>query len=142
MKALTLTLALVGVLSACQASLGTEFRATVVQPDGSYAMPVVLSDQTGLVTAIESAPGDGAGALPSVQPDPADSNAVIVSWGTGACDDDTGVTLQRSATGFRMDIVVSSGFDLGCTAQLLIRGLRVRLSETVPVDAIEVSGGL
>src|SRR5919112_1638047 len=100
MKALTL--ALVAVVSGCQSPLGTQFRATVVQPDASYPMPVVLGDQTGLVTAIESAPGDRAGLLPSVKADPDDSNAVIVSWGTGACDDDTGVSLQRLSAGFRM----------------------------------------
>jgi hypothetical protein len=140
MKALTL--ALVVMVSACQAPAGTQFRATVVQPDGSYAMPVVLGDQTGLVTAIEAAPGDGGSERPSVQPDPDDPNAVIVSWGTGACDDDTAVALRRSGAGFRMDIVVHEGLNLGCTAQLLFRGLRVRFSESVPDDAIDVFGGL
>ena len=114
----------------------------MAQPDGSYAMPVVLGDQTGLVTAIESAPGEGGGDLPSVQPDPDDPNAVNVTWGTGACDDDTGIALQRSGARFRMDIVVNAGFSLGCTAQLLFRGLRVRFSEAVPADAIDVFGGL
>jgi hypothetical protein len=102
----------------------------------------VLGDQTGLVTAIESAPGEGDGEGPSVRPDPDDPKAVIVSWGTGACDDDTGVALQRSGAGFRMDIDVHEGFNLGCTAQLLFRGLRVRFSEAVPADAIDVFGGL
>jgi len=136
-----LTLALVAVLSSCQAPAGTQFRATVVQPDGSYAMPVVLGDQTGLVTAIESAPFEGYVELPSVRPDPNDPNAVIVSWGTGACDDDTSLALQRSGPGFRIDIAVNAGFTLACTAQLLYRGLRIQFSTAVSADAFDVFGG-
>jgi hypothetical protein len=139
MKALTL--ALVAVLSACHAPAGTQFRTTVVQPDGSYAMPVVLGDQTGLVSAIESVPGQAGAELPSVGPDADDPSAVIVTWGTGACDDDTTLALQRSGLGFRIDIAVNAGFNLACTAQILIRGLRIQFSEPVSADAFEVFGG-
>jgi hypothetical protein len=105
-------------------------------------MAVVLGDETGLVTAIESAMGESTGELPGVRPDPDDPNAVIVSWGTGACDDETAVTMQRSGGGLRVGITVNAGFSLGCTAQLVFRGLRVTFSEPVPADSIQVSGGL
>ena len=138
----TLALVLAVALSACQSPPGTQFRATTVQPDGSYPMPVVLGDQTGLVVAIKSAPGDGSARLPSVQPDLGDPKAIIVTWGTGACDDDTGIGLQRSGDRFQMRIAVNSGIDLGCTSQLLARGLWVQFSEAVDADAFDVSGGL
>src|SRR5262245_6981723 len=109
---------------------------------GSYPMPVVLGDETGLVTAIESASGDGSAGLPQVKPDPQNPNAVIVSWGTGACDDGTAVSVQRAGAGLRLDLAVHSGFDLGCTAQLLIRGLRIQFSEVVPANSIVAHGGL
>jgi hypothetical protein len=85
MRALTLVLA--AVLSACQPS-GAQFRTTSVMDDGTYPMPVVLGDQTGLVAGIEPALAVGFVDVPSVQPDPDDPN-VVVSWGTGACDDGT-----------------------------------------------------
>jgi hypothetical protein len=40
-----------------------------------------------------------------------------------------------------MDIAVNSGFNLACTAQLLLRGLRIRFSEAVSADAFDVFGG-
>lgn len=62
----------------------------MASPDGSYPMPVTLGDTTGLVVSIEAViledwPGDG----PMVTGDPADPNALILSWLGGACEDET-----------------------------------------------------
>ncbi len=133
---------LLAVLTACTAPAGVQFRATVAQADGSYPMSVVLGDQTGLVVAIESATSEGGDKRPFVEPDLGDPKAVVVTWATGACDDDTAIALRRMATGFRMDIEVHAGIDLGCTAQLVFRSVRVSFSEAVPAGTIEVSGGL
>lgn len=143
MKVLTLAL-FVGVFTtACLQPAGTLFRATALQPDGAYPMPVTLGDETGFVVAIESAPGDyGDGDLPHVQSDPEDPNAVIVSWGTGACDDDTAASFKGAAAGYRLDLDVNEGFPVACSAQLLIRGLRIRFSTPIPADTIGVFGGL
>lgn len=143
MKASTLAILLAVLMTACQPPGGTLFRATVLQPDDSYPIPVVLGDQTGLVIAIESAPGDSAiGDLPLVKPDPDDPNAVIVSWGTGACDDDVAVSFERSGARYRLAMEVHDGFSLGgCTAQLLIRGLRIEFSTAIPADSIAASVG-
>lgn len=138
----TTAILLTFLAAACQAPAGKVFKATVVQPDGSYPMPVALGDQTGLVTAIEPANGTwSSGDLPSIQVDVGDPNSVIVSWGTGACVDDTGLSFDRTTTGYSLSIQVHSGLILGCTAQLLVRGLRVRFSAAVPANSISVQGG-
>jgi hypothetical protein len=143
MKSWTLVILVAFCASACQTPAGTVFKANVMQPDASYSMPVALGDQTGLVTAIESATGDGSGSLPAVQEDPDDPHAVIVSWGTGACDKATGLSFEGFDAGYRLDIQIDEGFNLtGCTAQVVIRGLRVRFSKGIPVDSITVRGGL
>lgn len=143
MKVSTMVLLLAVLMTACQGPAGTTFGATLIQPDGSYPITVVLGDQIGLVTAIDSASGDwNGGDLPLVEPDPDDANAVILSWGTGACDDDTAVSFQRSGAGYRLDVEVHDGFNLGgCTAQLLIRRLVIRFAEAVPANSIVAFGG-
>ena len=105
-------------------------------------MPVVLGDQTGLVVSVEPALGVNPDQhLPNIQPDPTDPNALILSWGTGACDDESVVSVKRSGTGLRLDVEVRSGFNLGCMGLLVFRGLRIRLSTPIP-DSIEAFGGL
>jgi hypothetical protein len=143
MKALALGALLVVAAAACGTPAGAVFKTTAIQPDGSYPMPVALGDLTGLVVAIESAMGEPAGAFdePSVRQDPNDAKAVILTFFTGACDDDAAVSFRRSDTGFVLRVDVREGFSLGgCTAQLLIRGLRIRLSEPVTVDSIAALG--
>jgi len=127
--------------SACQTPAGAVFKANVT--DGSHPMPVELADQTGLVTAIESAAGDWSdGSLPAVQADLNDPHAVIVSWRTGACDKASNLSLHDSGAGLRLDIQIDEGFNLtGCTADLLFRGLRVHLSKAIHVAEITVLGG-
>jgi hypothetical protein len=144
MKAPALGVLLVIAAGACVPPAGAIFKTTAVQPDGYYPMPVTLGDQTGLVTAIESAMGDARGGFdePNVRRDPDDAKAVILTFFTGACDDDTAVSLRRSGGGFDLRVEVHDGFSLGgCTAQLLIRGLRIRFSEPVAAGSIIALGG-
>ena len=138
MKALVVA-SLVAITTAC--SGGTVFKATVRQPDGSYALEVGLQDYTGLVTAVEATDGEGGdGALPLVAQDPADPNAVSVIWATGACDD-VSMAFQKADVGYRLDVDAHERIGLGCTAQLLIRGLRIRFSKPIAADSIAASGG-
>jgi hypothetical protein len=126
---------------ACLPPGGTLFKATVRQPDGSYPLEVVLGDATGRVIAVEPGLGHGNGSgLPLVEPDPDDPNAVIISWATGACDD-VAMSFQPSNTGYRLDVDAHERIGLGCTAQLLIRGLRIQFSEPISADSIIASGG-
>ena len=126
----------------CERPAGNLFRATVAGPEGEYPMPVVLGDQTGLVVSVEPAQGVNPDQhLPNIQPDPTDPNALILSWGTGACDDESVVLVKRSGTGLRLDVEVRNGFSLGCMGLLVFRGLRIKLSTPIP-DSIEAFGGL
>jgi hypothetical protein len=139
MKTVSLVAITVVVVAGCLAPAGRLFTTTAEQPDGSSSMPVTLWDQTGLVTAIESASGDpGTGVdRPNVRPDPRDASAVVLTFFTGACDRDTVVSLQRSGTGYELQVAVRGAMILGpCTAQLLIRGLRIRFSQPVAPDSI------
>jgi hypothetical protein len=139
-RALAISLAFLG--AACQTPAGNVFKAIVLQPDGSYAMPVALRDRTGLITAIEPVNGEwSSGDLPTVKLDGVYPMSVVVSWGTGACVDDTGLSFDRTADGYNVNIQVHSGLVFACSAQLLVRGLRVRLSESVPIGSITVQGG-
>ena len=144
MRALAGAVLLAAIVAACQPG-GTVFKATVRQPDGSYPLEVVLGDQTGQVKTVEAAPDVGIDvdvrlALPQVLEDPADPNAILLSWATGACDD-VAISFQRSDPGYRIDIDAHDRIGLGCTAQLLFRNLRIGFAEPIPIDQIRASGG-
>jgi hypothetical protein len=119
------------------------FKATVHEPDGSYPLEVVLGDETGQVVAVEAAleavPIE-ISLLPLVEQDPADPNAVLLSWATGACDD-VAIALRKSDTGYEINVDAHERIGLGCTAQLLLRSLRIRFAAPISADAITASGG-
>ena len=123
---------------------GAVFKATVHEPDGSYPLEIVLGDETGQVIAIEAAPEAVSAIefslLPLVEEDPADPNAVLLSWATGACDD-VAIALRKSDTGYEINVDAHERIGLGCTAQLLRRSLRMRFAEPISADEIIASGG-
>jgi hypothetical protein len=142
MRSVTLAVLLMIVAAACLAPAGTRFETTITQPDGSYPKPVVLGDQTGLVTAIESATGDTADGFELIaRPDPENGNAVIITWVGGACEDEVALSLYRSGEAFRLHLDVRGGPGIGggCPAIALTRGLRIQFSEPVPAGSIIVS---
>ncbi len=142
MRSVTLAVLLMIVAAACLAPAGTRFETTITQPDGSYPKPVVLGDQTGLVTAIESATGDTADGFELIaRPDLQNANAVIVTWVGGACEDEVALSLYRSGEAFRLHLDVRGGPGIGggCPAIALTRGLRIQFSEPVPAGSIIVS---
>lgn len=128
-------------VAACAKPPGTlwELRISSDPPGLSNLIPVVLGDQTGLVTGLEAVVAEPVGGLAeaAVQRDPQDGKAVILTWATGACDDETVIAFQRAAERFSLDVQVRNGFDMGCTGNLVLRGLRIQLSE--PVDASSIS---
>ena len=132
------------VVAACGGPAGTVFKIVTASPDGSNRMPVALGDETGLVTAIEGAKGSSGVGFEQVlvEADPADAKAVIVSWTSGACDDDTSIGFKRSGTDFTLRLRVNNGFETGCTANLVFHAIRIRFSEPVPADSIEAIQGL
>ena len=119
---------------------GTVFRTVVGGGVGSHSVSVALGDTTGLVTAIEPASAAGP---PSVLPIVDGADAVVVTWGTQACDQATTFTFQSSADGYRLAFRIDHGglFTYGCQGNLSdVQGMRIRFSQPVPVASIVIQG--
>lgn len=114
---------------------GTLFRTTVAGPDGDYAQEVVLGDRTGLVEAIE--PVELVAAEdPQVVLDEDSANALIFRWSNGACDRPA---ISFSRSGERFDLRVDPREKFGsCMAILLFRAIRIRLTEPIAPNMIDV----
>jgi hypothetical protein len=124
---------------ACGPPAGTLFRTTLTTPDGSYSMPVTLGDTTGLVVSIEPIvledwPGDD----PMVTGDPANPNALVLSWMGGACEDETVVGFWPDDERFGMYVSPRGGFG-SCPAIGLLRAVKITLSAPVAPDLISFS---
>jgi hypothetical protein len=137
---IALAIALAGTLAACGPS-GRLFHTTLPSGDGWRALPVTLGDQTDLVVGIEPGPIDPFPDVdPDVRADPADPKALIVAWLGGACEDESVVVLHRG--GGRYDMAVSSRGGLGsCPMVGIHRAIRIRTSEPVAIDLIDMIRG-
>lgn len=113
------------------------FQTRLMLGDGTYALPVVVLDATGLVTGIEPGPqGVWAAHDVSIENAPDGQNALIYTWLGGACDGTATFTFERTGDRFRLS---ASTMRVGDTCILigLQRRLRIQLSE--PVDAARVN---
>ena len=137
-------LASAAVAACAGPSSSRQFSAVLQVSDEVPALPVVLSDETGLVTGIGPAPMDpGAGhAQLAARADPPDPNAFIVSWLGGACDNDASLTFKRAEGGYLLNVAVhAKGGLLGsCTLQGILRDVRIVTSSPIPVDSIVTAG--
>lgn len=130
-------------VAACSGpSSGQQFSAVLQDSAEAPPLPVVLSDETGLVTGIESAPMDPRGDYgePTVRADPTDPNAFIISWLGGACDNDASLTFKRAEGVNVLNVAVHGKFGFGCTAAGVYRDLRIVTSTPIPVDSIVAAG--
>ena len=137
MNRLTVGLLLAVVVAACGPPPGALYRLTLTTAEGAYPLPLVLGDQTGLVTGIEPAEFD-ARDFPHllIEADRKDPNAFIITWGTGACDDDATVAFYPSRSGYGLDLAVNGGITVGCTAQVIYRAVRITTSAPIDVHSI------
>jgi hypothetical protein len=137
-------LALLGaaVVAACSGpTSNSQFSAVLRFSPDSPPLPVVLSDETGRVTGIASAPMDpGASPELAARVDPTDPNAFIVSWLGGACDNDASLTFKRHEAGYVLNVAVHPKIGLGCTALGIPRDVRIVTSGPIPLDAIVAAG--
>ena len=104
---------------------------------------MVLSDETGLVTRMKSAPMDpGADAEPAARADPTNPSAFILSWLGGACDNDASLTFKRLEGTYVMNVAVHGKFTFfgGCPAVGIFRDVRIVTSSPIPVDSIVAAG--
>jgi hypothetical protein len=121
-----------------------QFSAVLQFSAEAQPLPVVLSDETGLVTGIASAPMDpGADyAELAATADPTNPNAFIISWLGGACDNDASLRFYRAEGVYVLNVAVHGkvGFPGGCTANGIFRDVRIVTSSPVPVDSIVAAG--
>jgi hypothetical protein len=131
------------VVAACSGSTPNRQFSAVLQASAEVpALPVVLSDETGQVTAIASAPVDPGGAYSELaaRADPTVPSAFIVSWLGGACDNDASLTFKRHEAGYVLNVAVHPKISLGCTAVGIFRDVRIVTSSPIPLDAIVAAG--
>lgn len=126
------------VVATC-GSAGQQFRTELPNP-GAQPVPVLLSDETGLVTGIGPAePDPDVDVDPVVEADPADPEAFIVSWFGGLCVEDAELVFRPSESRYFLNIEAPSGGN--CPAMAVRRGLRIKTSSPIPVESIVVTGG-
>ena len=147
MKVAALGLVLTCFVAACSMPpAGQLFHTTLLHrspsnPTGDYPLPVAIGDQTELVVGIEPAEGDqGGGPEPFVRLDPADPNALILTWVGGMCDNDAAVSFRPSGSGYALHLDVHGKLGFGCPAAGILRGLRIVASKAIEIRAIAVSG--
>jgi hypothetical protein len=147
MRNLILAVSLAALIGACGSPAGRQFSTTLVHtsldnPAGDYLLPVVLGDQTNLVTAIESAEAAATDPGPdlSVKVDPSDPSAIIAVWLGGLCDSDATLVFQRSDSGYTLHLEAHQKLGFGCPAAGIGRAVRIKMSGPFPVGDILPSG--
>ena len=148
-----LTALLVAVLlAACSTGSGRPFQADMRFAPEAEPLPVVLTDETGLVTGIDGGPFnmniDGGPfnmnadyGQPAIQPDPTDPSAFFVTWGSGPVQD-AALSFEPFQDGYlvRLELHTRSGFPGGSTGELRPGIVRIVTSRPIPLDSI-VAGG-
>jgi hypothetical protein len=141
---IALSLVSAAVVAACSGPASPQFNTVLQFSVEVPPLPLVLSDETGLVTGIASAPRDPSGRYAglSVRADPTDPNAFIVSWLGGACDSDATLTLSRHEGNYVLNVTIHGkfGFPGGCTANGIARDVRIVTSSPIPVESIIAAG--
>src|SRR6476659_10536852 len=136
MRALAIALTLGLALAACVRPSGQLFKTTLLHispenPAGDLPLPVVLGDETGLVLGIEPAVSEVFETKTTGRSDPADPNAVIVSWLGGMCDSDAELLFRPHEAGYSLALTVGRKPGLGCPAAAVVRGVRIKTSAPV-----------
>jgi len=133
--ALLVPVAVAVVVAACSSSV-RQFN------DEADPYPVVLNDETGLVTGIESVSFDpDVGWEIAVRPDPTDPNAFFISW-VGGPAHDAALSFKLFQDGYllSLDLHSNGGFPGGGTLVGVPRRVRIVTSTPIPFDAIQVGG--
>jgi hypothetical protein len=104
-------------------------------------LPVTLTDQTGLVTAIAPEPDAQVQNEPMLQAVDGEPMSAVLTWLGGACDADTTVLVHRLDGGLVMNVAIHGKLGLGCVALGVPRAIRITTSEPLPIDQVTVAGG-
>jgi hypothetical protein len=149
MSAATLLIAIsmlsVTAVAACSGSSPSrQFSAVLQFSAQAQPLPVALSDETGLVTGIESAPMDPGNNHTELvaRADPTNPHAFIISWLGGACDNDASLTFKRHEDDYVLNVAVHDkvGFPGGCPMIGIPRDVRIVTMSAIPVGSIVAAG--
>ena len=142
MRSIALAVLVATSLVGCLGAQGPEprlFRTAL--PLGNQPLPMVLSDQTGLVTGIGPvADPQGEDIQPVILADPSDPTAFVITWIGSVCDTDAALSFKPNEGGYRLQLSVSPG---ARACQLLVavpRGVRIVTSTAIPISSIEPTG--
>jgi hypothetical protein len=116
-----------------------QFFNTALPQELDQPLPVVLGDQTGLVTAIGPATDpQGNTGLPVVLADPSDPMAFVITWLGGPCEKNAALSFTRKEGGYLLHLTASQNTE--CPLIGYPRGVRIVTSTAIPVGSIEVIG--
>ena len=142
-RRLAVALVVTVLLAACSSSSPTRQFQTELGPSSDNPLPVVLSDETGLVTSIEAQPFDTHldYGQPAIQADPTDPRAFFVTWGGGPSHD-AALTFKPFQDGYllRLELHSGSGFPGGGDGALHIGVVRIVTTRPIPLGTIQVGG--
>jgi hypothetical protein len=142
MRSIALGVLVAASIVGCSGPAGPEprlFRTAL--PLGNQPLPLVLSDQTGLVTGIgPAADPQGHDDLPVILADSSDPMAFVITWVGSPCDEDAALSFKSKEGGYRLQLTVSPGAH-GCQLMVAVpRGVRIVTSTAIPVGSIEATG--
>ncbi len=131
-------------LNACAGSSGSPgptarlFRTELPHLD-QPPIPVLFSDNTGLVTVImPQAEPSSDEHQPALLADPTDPTAFFISWLGGLCDQEVHLAFKAEPGGYSLHLdVQSSG---SCPAAGISRGVRIVTSSAIRLSSILVTG--
>jgi hypothetical protein len=142
MRSIALGVLVAASIVGCSGPQGQEprlFRTAL--PLGNQPLPMVLSDQTGLVSGIgPAADPQGDDIQPVIVADPSDPMAFVITWVGSVCDEDAALSFKPNEGGYRLQLTVSPGAG-GCQMLVAVpRGVRIVTSTAIPVSSIEATG--
>ena len=138
-RAVALALIAFVLVVACEAE-GRTFQTTL-QTGNSKPLPVILIDETELVTGIGQAELDLAWAgTPAVHPIRNDQNAAVLSWLGGVCDGASTVRFHVVHGDYLLNLETHRTGD-NCPDAGMPRAIRIAMSRSMPVESIVVAGG-
>ena len=143
MRSIALGVLVAASIVGCSEPQGPEprlFRTALLQAD-DQPVPVVLGDETGLVTGIGPAVDpQGDDIQPVVLADPSDPRAFVITWQGSVCDEEAALSFKSNEGGYRLQLTVSPGAR-GCQMLVAVpRGVRIVTSTAIPVSSIEPTG--
>jgi len=135
-------LALALLVGACSSPPAGRLFRTSLPTDGYAPLPIVLGDETDLVTGIEAGPAgaDAPGSEATARADPAGANAFIVTWMGGLCATDAAMSFIRAGSGYALHLEGHQPPLASCSMVGIGRDLRIRTSRPIPLELIAVTG--